>query len=358
MEERPVGHEIGENDNVVLHRERAWHGLGIVVEEAPTPIEGLVIAGLDYEIIQRPLITKRFEEVEFDINGMKGKKEVQVQEIIDSHVANYRADTNDFIAVVSSNYQPVQNRIMAEFCEALVEQGVVKCETVGSIRNGAKLWFLLKGDAFQVAKRDEIFPYFLMSNGHDGLTKFRGTPTTVRAVCSNTLHAVIPNSDTGALSASAFCFKHTSNVLDRVEEARKAIKNYSRVQEEFREVLNVLSAKDMKREDVQQFFLENYTRDFGEIPSNPQDGHEQRRYDKAQSALASFSRRFDDELDISGATAWNALNAFTGMVQHDLKARGSDDRNRVEKRVESNLFGLNQERSQAALQHAFKMALV
>ena len=352
-----MSHEIGEHDKIILHKQPACHGLGIIVEDAPTPLEALVMAGLDHDIIQRPLITRRHEKREFEVDGKMCGREVMVQEIVESHVANYRSDTNTLIGVVSAKYQPIQNKVMAEFCEALVEEGDVKCETVGSIRNGAKLWFLLKGDSFEVANGDEIYPYFLVSNGHDGQTMFRGTPSTIRAVCSNTLHAVIPNMDTGTLGSSAFRFKHTSNILDRVEEARAAIKNYTTIQEGFKEVIGVLSSKDMNQEDVQKFFLENYTRDFGEIPSNPKDGHERRRYDKAQSALSSFSQRFDSELLISGASAWNALNSYTGLIQHDQKARGGDDADRVEKRVESNLFGLNQERSQAALENAFKMAI-
>jgi len=79
---------------------------------------------------------------------------------------------------------------------------------------------------------------------------------------------------------------------------------------------------------------------------------EERRRNKAMSAYNSFTRRFDDERNIAGASAWNMLNAYTGLVQHDQKTRGADDDQRVERRVESNLFGLNQARTQAAFQRA------
>ena len=34
-------------------REKPWHGLGIRVGTAPTSIDALVLAGLDWEVIQK-----------------------------------------------------------------------------------------------------------------------------------------------------------------------------------------------------------------------------------------------------------------------------------------------------------------
>ena len=83
-----MGHEITEHDNVVLHQKRAWHGLGIVVEDAPTPREALKIAGLDWKVKQKPLM----------VRSESGDKI-----IIDSHVANWRSDTDSLLGVVSNN---------------------------------------------------------------------------------------------------------------------------------------------------------------------------------------------------------------------------------------------------------------
>ena len=48
-------------------------------------------------------------------------------------------------------------------------------------------------------------------------------------------------------------------------------------------------------------------------------------------------------------TAWGYLNAMTGFVQHDKGARGVDDADRVARRQESNLFGINSQRTQDVL---------
>jgi len=337
-----MAHEITRTDNVLLHRTGAWHGLGIKVEDAPTPREGLKLAGLEWGVRQYPLLARINNE----------------QVVVDTHQLNVRMDTGEILGVVSSSYQPVQNADMADFCEALglVDGSTVRCETIGSIRGGKRVWFLLKGEAFDVANGDQMFPYVCVSNGHDGGATFRVTPTTVRVVCSNTLHAVIPKADTGELYGSAISIRHTVNVMERIEEAKKALAQYTVAIEATRKLANDLADKPVDTAKMQAFFYQLYQEDFKEIPDNPQTKWEQRRRDKAVDAYSSFCRRFDDERSIAGASWWNAANAYSGLVQHDRKTRGSDDVNRVEKRVHDNLFGLNQDRTLKALALACQMA--
>ena len=101
-----MGHEITNTDNVLLHKTRAWHGLGTVVASAPTPREGLKLAGIDWGVEQYPLVAKLPDGTEVEV---------------DTHVINYRSDTNTPLGVVSSGYQPIQNGEMADFSEALLD---------------------------------------------------------------------------------------------------------------------------------------------------------------------------------------------------------------------------------------------
>ena len=129
-----MAHEIEQHDGVVLHREKAWHGLGTIVENAPTPLEALQIARLDWSVEQWPLAAQRPDGGYLPIK---------------TSVANVRSDVGHLLGIVGDGYQPIQNRDLAEFCTALAEQDdVVKIESAGSIRNGAKVWFLLKGESF------------------------------------------------------------------------------------------------------------------------------------------------------------------------------------------------------------------
>lgn len=335
-----MAHEIQRNDNLVLVQKPAWHGLGLVVPDHLTPTEAVKMV-FPWTVDQAPIF--RF---------WRGERLT-----VDGHMLNVRSDDGSQLGIVSDMYRVFQPQDMADFADALVDEGGVRVETAGSIRGGKRIWLLLKGEEFSVANGDQIFPYMLLSNGYDGLTTLRGTPTTVRAVCSNTLHATIPNYDTGALGNAAFVIRHTVNLMDRVEAAKAALKGYAVAIEETKKFFNTLAGKPVTSDEVKEFFLACYTSDFGEIPENPKDGFQERRREKAMSAFNSFSKRFDDERAIAGATAWNMLNAYSGLVQHDRKARGKDDADRIEKRVDQNLFGLNQERTQAAAARAFRVAL-
>jgi phage/plasmid-like protein (TIGR03299 family) len=342
-----MAHEIMEHDQVVLHRESAWHGLGIVVKDAPTPNKALKIAGLDWTVLQAPLWATCPDGGSI---------------AVDDHVLNYRSDTEDQLGIVGNGYRPIQNQELADFCEALAEAGdEVKIESAGSIRNGRKVWFLLKGESFSVRGADEVQPFILVSNGHDGGTALRCTPTTIRVVCSNTLHMVIPQHEAeGRISTKApiqarFIAHHTQTIMERVEEAKAALQLYGKALESTRELIDQLAAKEVKREDVQRFFLECYTRDFGAFPTNPQNKIEQNARERAMDACNLVFTRFDREQPLAGATAWNCLSSYTGWLQNDFHLRGKDEVRVAERKVESKLFGANADRAHLALATALAL---
>jgi len=316
-----MAHEITKTDGLVLTGKPAWHGLGMVVEQAPTPTEGLKLAGLDWQVEQSPLSTV--------IETPAG----MVRQTISTHVANYRSDTKEVLAVVGKSYVPVQNQEIAAFAEALAEgDDVVKLESVGSIRSGRKVWMLLRGESFSVRSSDEIRPYLLLANGHDCSLAFKAVPTSVRVVCSNTLHAALPNG-----RSVGYVMKHTTNVMSRVEEAKRALKLYGHHIDRQRELMNTLAAKEVTRQQIQDFWLESYQRDFGAIPTKPKTGAAQRTRDRALDAVNKMAERFDREKAIAGTTAWNAFNAYSGWVQHDRKTK-------IEA-ADNNLFGKGADRT-------------
>src|SRR4029077_4527988 len=107
--------------------------------------------------------------------------------------------------------------------------------------------------------KDEVSPYILVSNGHDGKTALRCTPTTVRVVCSNTLHAVLPQYDAGGRMKKAvtcsFVANHLGDVKGKVEDAKAALELYGKALDSTRLMIDQAAAKELNREDVQRFFL-------------------------------------------------------------------------------------------------------
>lgn len=333
-----MAHEITNTDNVVLTKRPAWHNLGVVVNEAPTPTDALRIGGLNWNVEQWPLYATNGEH-----------------RVVLDQVANVRSDTRESLGVVSFDWTPFQNQQVAEFCEALAEQGDrVTVESVGSIRGGRKVWFLLQAESFAASHDDDIVQdYLCVSNGFDGSTGLRVTPTSVRVVCSNTLHAVIPETlGRKTVDVAGFSCSHMGDLQARVEQAKQALKLYGRTMEYQRAVIDNLAAKKVNSEQVQRFFLECYTRDFQGIPEAAC-----RKRDKAVKAVRDMTARFDRESSQFGANAWILMNAYTGWLQNDRPARVKDATKQLEQRQNSKLFGTDAKRSVASFSLAHSLAV-
>jgi len=84
-------------------KERAWHGLGKIVEQYPTSAEAIKFAGLDYTVEKRPLFT-------FDTENHTGDPDtdILIPEIeVPNYFANVRTDNEKVLGVVGKDYQIV-----------------------------------------------------------------------------------------------------------------------------------------------------------------------------------------------------------------------------------------------------------
>lgn len=231
------------------------------------------------------------------------------------------------------------------------ESDALKVESAGSLWGGSRVWFLLRGESFSLRQADEIRPYLLLANGHDGTLAFRAIPTSIRVECNNKLNMALRQSE-----KIGYTFRHTGNLSAKIEEARRALKSYTGQVDSFRAACVTLAGKDTSTAEVQAFFTECYQDDFGAIPANPANDSERRKRDTAKDAYRAFVRRFDSERAVAGATRWNMLNAYTGFVQHDRKVRAATESDRRQQRTDYALFGVDAERSTRAFARALTMA--
>jgi phage/plasmid-like protein (TIGR03299 family) len=307
-----------------------------VVESAPTPTEALELARLRWNVEQMPLVAV----------GEGGERIG-----LETHVANVRSDTREPLAVVTSGYKPVQNGTLASIAHDLAMDGdVVRVESAASIQGGRKVWFLLRGESFNVRGSDEVRPYILLANAHDGTQALRAICTSVRVVCRNTLNLALSRSAKGV----GYSFRHTSNVGVRVDEIRSALGLYQKSLEFTTKAIETLAARDVNSEQVQAFFTEAYQRDFDAIPANPKTEEEKGKRERAIDAYRAFARRFDRERPVAGATLWNTLNAYTGWVQHERPVR-VDAKRRTEARNTYRLIGDDADRTSASFAQALAL---
>ena len=103
--------------------------------------------------------------------------------------ATVRTDNNRVLGIVGPNYKVVQNSELALMAHRLHGRGVSVVHG-GAIANGERVFLGLKMPSFGVGHYgDEVQPYTILVNGHDGKNATLGMATTRRPICDNVLNA-------------------------------------------------------------------------------------------------------------------------------------------------------------------------
>lgn len=178
-------------------RTAPWHGLGTRVVTAPNSKTALEVAGLNWNVIQRPLFTDQEQEV-------------------DGYKANVRNSDGKVLGVVTDRYKVVQNQDAFAFTDELLGEGV-RYETAGSLQEGKRIWLLAKLPNEYIITGERISPYLVLTNTHDGSGAIRAAMTPIRVVCQNTLNLALREAKR---SWSAI---HTGNIQEKMEEARETL---------------------------------------------------------------------------------------------------------------------------------------
>ena len=178
-------------------REAPWHGLGVRVEENLCSRDALREAGLNWSVAQKEIYTA---------DGI----------IVPGYRANIRAKDKSILGIVTEKYKVVQNAEAFAFTDGLIGEGVTY-ETAGSLQNGKKVWMLAKlPETYHIAG-DEVTPYMVFSNSHDGSAAIKVAMTPIRVVCQNTLNLAIGS------AKRIWSTIHTGNIDIKLDEARKTL---------------------------------------------------------------------------------------------------------------------------------------
>lgn len=269
-------------------REVPWHGLGTIVAEAPASKEALKLAGLDWRVIQKKIY-------------------ISDRKVIHGYRANLRDTDQQFLGVVSDRYRVVQNEDAFAFTDALLGEGV-RYETAGSLQSGRRVWMLAKLPNEYIILGDQVSPYLVFSNTHDGSGSIKVAMTPVRVVCSNTLNF--------ALKRTKRCWsaKHTTNIADKLEEARETLlfaESYMTALGAEFEDLSRIRISDKK---VMEFVKEL-------LPMKDDMTIQQKK--NVRNLQEALKRRYFDAPDLQevGRNAYRFVNAVSDFATHNKPLR-------------------------------------
>jgi len=195
-------------------KEKAWHGLGKIVQDYPTSREAIEFAGLNYIVEKRPLFT-------YDSENQNGNPEVDliIPEIeVPNYYATVRTDNDNVLGVVGKDYQIVQNADAFSFFDAIVGGDGIQYETAGALGKGERIFITAKlPNYIKVGSNDLIEQYLFLTTSHDGYGSITAAFTPVRIVCANTLNAAMRS------HSNAVKIRHTANAKERLEQAHKVM---------------------------------------------------------------------------------------------------------------------------------------
>ena len=264
-------------------REKPWHGLGVVVKEAPTSEEALRLAGLDWNVVQEPIYTPFREKIE----GFK---------------ANVRDSDRKVLGVVSDRYKVIQNVEAFSFTDELLGQGV-RYETAGSLSGGKRVWLLARLPREYIIAGERISPYLVFSNTHDGSGSVKVAVTPVRVICNNTLNLALETAQ------RSFSMVHTGNISDKITEARdtlfKAESYMDRLGAEF-EQLHQQKVTDAEVQKYIELLI-------------PMESNATRTQEKNVNRLREdLATRYYDAPDLQkvGKNAYRFINAVSDFATH------------------------------------------
>ena len=264
-------------------REMPWHGLGTRVMEAPNSKEALRLAGLDWKVIQEPLITGAGDMVE----GYK---------------ANVRDTDNQVLGVVGDRYRIVQNEEAFAFTDELLGYGV-RYETAGSLQNGRKVWMLAHLPHEYIIAGEHISPYLLFSNSHDGSGAIKVAITPIRVVCNNTLNLAL---STAKRSWSAI---HTEGIRDKMNEAKHTLGLAGQYMEELGKEFEILRGKKLSDRQVNEYI---------KILLPIEAGGSSQQIRNMKRLQEDMKMRYFDAPDLKdvGNNAYRFINAVSDFATH------------------------------------------
>lgn len=294
-----------EVESMFYVREAPWHGLGKRVEFALNSEEALREGGLDWKVIQKPVMTEDFQPVP----GYK---------------ANVRETDGRVLGVVTDRYKIVQNIEAFAFTDSLLGEGV-RYETAGSLQNGKRVWMLARLPENYIISGDRVSPYLVFSNSHDGSGSIKVAMTPIRVVCQNTLNLAL--NDAKRIWATI----HTGDIKSKLEEAKKTLLLAEHYMDKLGAEIDKLNKINLTDAKVLEYISELIP-----MPDNASKIQEK----NVQQLRNDFEMRYFEAPDLSHVpkNAYRFINAVSDFATHakPLRETSSYRENVFAKTIEGN----------------------
>jgi phage/plasmid-like protein (TIGR03299 family) len=318
-------------------KEKAWHGLGQIVDQYPTSKEALQFAGLDYTVEKRALFTYDNEN-----NSADADTGIKIPELdVPNYYATVRTDNETVLGVVGKDYEVVQNIDAFSFFDSIVGGDGIQYETAGALGKGERIFITAKLPGYiKVGSDDCIEKYLFLTTSHDGYGSIMAAFTPIRIVCNNTLNAALRN------HSGSIKIRHTANAKERLEQAHKLMGISDRLSVEMENIFNHWTKIPVTDKQVNQLIQHTLVPNkdaLQALQQGKQDECSTYYQNMCDNALSYAMSNESQQLETTRGTLFGAYNGITGYFQNVRKYK--DDT----AKMKSVLYGgLAQQRGQVA----------
>ena len=196
-----------------LNRLPAWKTIGAVDIDGLSPADAITKAGMDFTVNVSPL------KAMLEYTEPTGTMNIHRQRIapFKGRQVLWRADTFAPLGIVGDRYQVIQTADVLGMIEALVGDGW--SPKWGGIRGDGQQTFLFGELPYTMKSLPEVKPIMGFFNSFDGSTALRFASLAQVPQCTNALTRSFYRRGNQAV----YGFKHTTNVWNRIDEARQAL---------------------------------------------------------------------------------------------------------------------------------------
>ena len=314
-----MAHQISEiwvNGNrlaeAMFAKQPAWHGLGTVLDYAPTSEEAIKVAHLDWTVSKRRL-TWHLPD------GSTGK--------VKSYFSMNRDDNNMVLGIVGSRYTPHQNSEGFKFLDKLLMDGKIRYEAAFALKGGRQVVLLARmPEVDSITEDDKCLRYICFAMSHDGSMGIFILPTSVRVVCANTLAMALESE----LKAHV---KHTEGKDDRLEKIGEWLSQYNEKFTLFRDHAQVIATRQYTEKQSQDYMATLFPPPKDDASTRVKNNYKELR----KSLIASYNDASNQLPSVKG-TWWQMYNTVSFHLDHNGNYKASSDAENPEQVRRENRF--------------------
>lgn len=260
-------------------RTATWEAIGSNISAATSVEEALRISHLDYTVEKVPVFLE---------NGTP----------IPGAFCTKKEGTNEAFGVVGSQFEIIQNQEALSFVDNLVSEGLT---FVKAGENHKMLYLISKLPNIEVLG-DQVTPYLIFQNSHNGSTTLKATIAPLRIVCQNQFNLTFRK------AANKISLRHTKSIKGRLHTAQQVLIQNTEYLSEFQK-----QALGLAQEKVSKVQVSSLVDSIFEIKPEFNPTQVRKMEEKRDRFLAAYQA--EDNQNFIG-TKWGLINAYTDYVTH------------------------------------------